>query len=87
MRGEHWVRVSTGQKIMGSSPHARGALLASLELTNGKGIIPACAGSTCILLLLRCVRWDHPRMRGEHHLLRGQGYAPRGSSPHARGAQ
>ena len=35
-----------------------------------KGIIPACAGSTRTAAPDRVVRWDHPRMRGEHLLAR-----------------
>ena len=86
MRGEHtlaqWARVRGG----GSSPHARGALLAPLAPFLRAGIIPACAGSTC-----RSTPWsrrarDHPRMRGEHSRLASPGVYSAGSYPHARGA-
>ena len=86
MRGEHPEqsvrRVSHG----GSSPHARGALLASLELTNGKGIIPACAGSTGSRPWSGRRARDHPRMRGEHRPRLEGCLSCLGSSPHARGA-
>ena len=46
MRGEHVGVRSTSVTTSGSSPHARGALLALLALVIAARIIPACAGST-----------------------------------------
>ena len=46
MRGEHAYFSRSTWVVMGSSPHARGALVVrNLELALD-GIIPACAGST-----------------------------------------
>ena len=52
----------------------------------GKGIIPACAGSTSFLRGLLLLPADHPRMRGEHFTTILSLTATEGSSPHARGA-
>ena len=87
MRGEHVGKLSTSHGALGSSPHARGALLELVLVELEAGIIPACAGSTAAVPIKRQVYWDHPRMRGEHAELRHEALGVRGSSPHARGAQ
>ena len=46
MRGEHTDTPSATQRDAGSSPHARGALVAVPLVGEQRGIIPACAGST-----------------------------------------
>ena len=66
MRGEHVSRTTSRHTLEGSSPHARGALLAFLKEALELGIIPACAGSTKPPILSIRYRRDHPRMRGEH---------------------
>ena len=71
---------------LGSSPHTRGAPIASSSLSIAAGIIPAYAGSTSISLPSDRAGSDHPRIRGEH-LLTVSCRSPReGSSPHTRGA-
>ena len=52
--------------LMGSSPHARGALHPRHVLAVAGGIIPACAGNTVRRDHSWRAGWDHPRMRGEH---------------------
>ena len=87
MRGEHTVSRPILCTETGSSPHARGALRGLFGHTLGRGIIPACAGSTMAeTWRLRCRR-DHPRMRGEHMLEQSRDSRCPGSSPHARGAR
>ena len=54
-------------KSPGSSPHVRGALAFHGKRGDGDGIIPACAGSTKIVVWCFLRHWDHPRMCGEHH--------------------
>ena len=66
MRGEHARQRFTTSAIMGSSPHARGALPPSLREGGTSGIIPACAGSTTGPGASTRRTADHPRMRGEH---------------------
>ena len=86
MRGEHLNFVAGGNADTGSSPHARGARLASLGMPWPNGIIPACAGSTRCFPGRRRELGDHPRMRGEHRPVARTPLPDRGSSPHARGA-
>ena len=86
MRGEHDSSIESTHVQPGSSPHARGARLASKRRVHCLGIIPACAGSTCACLRRCGCSWDHPRMRGEHMVELGIFEELPGSSPHARGA-
>ena len=69
MRGEHRKILSVVNEYMGSSPHARGALMASRSWMPASRIIPACAGSTELHMAKTKPVRDHPRMRGEHKLL------------------
>ena len=72
--------------IAGSSPLARGAHHAGHEGAHDRGIIPACAGSTCLHRLGLLFSWDHPRLRGEHDRDAAVAVRAEGSSPLARGA-
>ena len=64
----------------------RGAQVHGLLRRHVAGIIPACAGSTRLVLpLLRTFR-DHPRMCGEHGGVNNYNNPTLGSSPHVRGA-
>ena len=51
------------------------------------GIIPACAGSTAVMVNILSDLGDHPRMRGEHRVPKNCSITVLGSSPHARGAR
>ena len=86
MRGEHWHMRCPRRRVVGSSPHARGALGYRLRLVRTTRIIPACAGSTPGRPTARQPCWDHPRMRGEHSASGSARANCAGSSPHARGA-
>ena len=86
MRGEHVRIVWDGSARLGSSPHARGALLDGVTSADGLGIIPACAGSTRAGIYREVSVGDHPRMRGEHLSGKVNARLREGSSPHARGA-
>ena len=83
---EHPWLASSSTASMGSSPHVRGALRRIVPYLDSRGIIPACAGSTTLILLSTCKRRDHPRMCGEHFLVREMDTKHSGSSPHVRGA-
>jgi len=74
-------------RLLGSSPHARGARRCYLPVQGAVGLIPACAGSTGRTSAVREGPQAHPRMRGEHHLPPFSNAVTRGSSPHARGAR
>ena len=86
MCGEH-VRKRTNTPIIpGSSPHVRGAPANSILFRPTHGIIPACAGSTPTVRGWSRLRWDHPRMCGEHLSTVLKNSENEGSSPHVRGA-
>ena len=86
MCGEHtfrsWLMVSS----TGSSPHVRGARHPHRRNQIGRGIIPACAGSTEYRQTTNPPRRDHPRMCGEHYGRQQSANQLQGSSPHVRGA-
>ena len=87
MCGEHNSILIVGGTYPGSSPHVRGA---RHELCHGSfwsGIIPACAGSTCLVPSLSLLPRDHPRMCGEHPCCNTTNNRVPGSSPHVRGAR
>ena len=87
IRGEHDNPAKDNVPFVGSSPHTRGARMASRRNVPLPWIIPAYAGSTAILWAWMTIMMDHPRIRGEHtrsHAQRGWGG---GSSPHTRGAR
>ena len=86
MRGEHQSASPSNWNLVGSSPHARGALVLLGDPQHGDGIIPACAGSTGCGGRWSGFAGDHPRMRGEHSRPTVTTLACVGSSPHARGA-
>ena len=72
--------------VQGSSPHARGRLLAQVAGMNWERITPpACAGKTSTAEKYTFFCTDHPRMRGEDWVYRISGSCPTGSPPHARG--
>ena len=86
MCGEHNGYRFDAEKPRGSSPHVRGAPVCSTCTPRNTGIIPACAGSTRNPPTRPPLRWDHPRMCGEHETLCSFLQRIRGSSPHVRGA-
>ena len=49
MRGEHNVGKLMFSADLGSSPHARGTHARTMGWVNFAGIIPACAGNTCVI--------------------------------------
>ena len=51
MCGEHRSIVGIGVACQGSSPHVRGALKCGFAAVPGLRIIPACAGSTGVVLM------------------------------------
>ncbi|EPD31454.1 hypothetical protein HMPREF9238_01228 [Gleimia europaea ACS-120-V-Col10b] len=86
MRGEHKRGIFAVCEVMGSSPHARGALNREPARSPPGGVIPACAGSTWTGSPATNRSWGHPRMRGEHGQYSASFPTDVGSSPHARGA-
>ena len=72
---------------MGSSPLARGPLLASCQDGPTRGLIPARAGTTNYQNWVNAQCWAHPRSRGDHRPQLISTSPFRGSSPLARGPQ
>ena len=66
IRGEHVGLAWEGVKMVGSSPHTRGALHIGPPALAGVRIIPAYAGSTASDAQMEAFSADHPRIRGEH---------------------
>ena len=85
MRGVYLIGLGADMSAMGSSPHARGLLVAGGQVVGRTGIIPACAGFTCPHGPARGSRPDHPRMRGVYRRCARRPSHHPGSSPHARG--
>ena len=69
----------------GSSPLARGLLLAGLSTRSPKGIIPARAGFTQAADAGADYQRDHPRSRGVYPFCLSRSVVSAGSSPLARG--
>ena len=86
IRGEHDVRVGDLDRLVGSSPHTRGAHRPHQRQGRADRIIPAYAGSTRRRRSGSRSGGDHPRIRGEHGDQWGQDRVRIGSSPHTRGA-
>ena len=72
--------------MIGSSPHMRGALVGRYINLDGRGIIPAYAGSTWTRSATQASPSDHPRICGEHEMQAVGHEGSGGSSPHMRGA-
>ena len=87
IRGEHNTGIDRSVKMLGSSPHTRGALARRRPAGRSGRIIPAYAGSTFDVPSSGGRARDHPRIRGEHRVCRVDGCARYGSSPHTRGAR
>ena len=86
VRGEHKRLIRHDPPGHGSSPRARGAPAQADALGEGRGIIPACAGSTVAVSGAGPEPADHPRVRGEHCRMNRPSRSITGSSPRARGA-
>ena len=86
MRGEQAERSAQVFQILGSPPHARGAVNDPVQIHVVERITPACAGSSQITNALVTLGKDHPRMRGEQSGAVSPTGAASGSPPHARGA-
>ena len=84
-RGVYAGSRARGSTAPGSSPLARGLLVAPGVAVGWAGIIPARAGFTGLSLPTRSDGRDHPRSRGVYSRSAGRTSLVRGSSPLARG--
>ena len=84
-RGENQVTARRTHCATGSSPLTRGKRERDTPDRVARGLIPAHAGKTTTRHSMNCLRWAHPRSRGENE----RGAAPlagkSGSSPLTRG--
>ena len=85
--GEHSNAAFGSAAVPGSSPRMRGTLLWYGVVYRHDGIIPAYAGNTPSLIRSRILRWDHPRVCGEHSLSPRTSRIGAGSSPRMRGTR
>ena len=85
MRGEKWSFISINSSRAGSSPLARGKAYPSPLTHRQVGIIPACAGKSCLAGRHKRELRDHPRLRGEKAPELSDRMLADGSSPLARG--
>ena len=85
-RGEHNWKRFLATLGAGSSPLTRGAPGVVTRRPAPGRIIPAHAGSTVLVHLIRQLGRDHPRSRGEHSIDTADARAHAGSSPLTRGA-
>ena len=86
IRGEHVGDGAAEGRLLGSSPHTRGARFRMRPRSNRRRIIPAYAGSTIGGGVFPPQVGDHPRIRGEHSDPGSRTLYLEGSSPHTRGA-
>ena len=85
--GEHRGQHGLQPVRPGSSPRVRGTPMTWAQIDDVAGIIPACAGNTCLDIALFVVHWDHPRVCGEHLRFNGIRCLGKGSSPRVRGTR
>ena len=64
--GENSAGVQPCEMSWGSSPRGRGKPKAPIPFRLGARLIPAWAGKTISLFVLRLVTWAHPRVGGEN---------------------
>ena len=85
--GEHRPWATVCHCLTGSSPRVRGTPISGIDYEKTRGIIPACAGNTPVIVSLLCMLRDHPRVCGEHPMRLSPPFANWGSSPRVRGTQ
>ena len=85
--GEHISAKRSEAFRVGSSPRVRGTLASTGHDSLLSGIIPACAGNTCLLPVRMARPRDHPRVCGEHGVGDAEAFGDLGSSPRVRGTR
>ena len=84
-RGENTASYPRDSKVAGSSPLTRGKQRHEQPRNIHRGLIPAHAGKTALILGSPHMRWAHPRSRGENFLRMIASWPFTGSSPLTRG--
>ena len=83
--GEKLEALANLAYMMGSPPRVRGKDGGDSPDAKMFGITPAYAGKSSLLLKMRAVRWDHPRVCGEKGQRQAGQYTKVGSPPRVRG--
>ena len=86
-RGENGTWASSSTPASGSSPLTRGKLSAATRRVLDRGLIPAHAGKTLLVVDGHLGRRAHPRSRGENSQRAAGDGSNTGSSPLTRGKQ
>ncbi len=86
-RGEHRIAIPNASNFTGPSPLARGTRRRGTGECHLGRTIPARAGNTIGIVLMRRSAWDHPRSRGEHTSFLFDELTSTGPSPLARGTR
>ena len=84
-RGEHLFHQPNTDRVVGSSPQARGTQPRVRRPRRGPRFIPAGAGNTVLTVAGDPILTVHPRRRGEHSGSGSTSTGGSGSSPQARG--
>ena len=84
-RGENIEAFVSVPASAGSSPLTRGKQGGQVMDTTALRLIPAHAGKTVVRVVIRSLRWAHPRSRGENELIGISDQFNQGSSPLTRG--
>ncbi len=85
MRGDHFKFSIALMMLNGSPPLARGPQGFGAWGKLFDRITPACAGTTAGWSSRQVTKWDHPRLRGDHHVEDKRALCQQGSPPLARG--
>ena len=85
MCGDHPQAYRIFPSILGSPPHVRGPRICTSPIFRGRGITPACAGTTTAGKEVPGYMGDHPRMCGDHAFNLVCPAIISGSPPHVRG--
>ena len=83
--GDYIFRYAETGTGVGSPPRVRGLRKIRLFLDSSAGITPACAGTTCIGIVLESLKWDHPRVCGDYFVMFAKTLIRSGSPPRVRG--
>ena len=87
LRGEQYPRFLRRASVLGSPPPTRGTVWQPDIREKTEGITPAYAGNSAQVCFFKCLREDHPRLRGEQRVLLQKKRSVLGSPPPTRGTE
>ena len=86
MRGDRPPLLSSKERFLPFTPHARGSTVIEILEERGITVYPACAGIDLVSTLTSGSRVSLPRMRGDRPYTRVRKDVARRFTPHARGS-